>query len=148
MLILTRRLGQALYIRNSVRLSLRDKLRFHAVVAVLAPADSRVLWLGQLLQPAVLPAGGAMYLLPLLSGQHFQVDEADVRVWFDTSTGSRRYRDRAVRFGVSAPLTWPVHREEVLLRIREEQELQLPLSAQSDDMSRSPPHSMPEEAAA
>lgn len=121
MLVLTRKLGQAIHIGEHVRIRLRDKTRFHAVVAVLAPLELPVEWDDRPVRPAWLPQGGGMSLIPLLSGERFRVGDALVRVWFDTGPGARRYRERAVRFGVGAPLDVAVHREEVLARIRASQ---------------------------
>jgi len=121
MLVLTRKIGQALHIGDHVRVCLRDKTRFHTVVSVLAPLELPVEWDDRPLRPARLPQGGGMTLIPLLSGERFRVGDAAVRVWFDTGPGARRYRERAVRFGVGAPLDVAVHREEVLARIRASQ---------------------------
>ena len=121
MLILTRRVGQTLYIGDRIRVSLRDKTRFHAVVAVSAPAELTAEWDGHPLRPARLPQGSATYLVPLLSGQSFRIGEAVVWARFYTGPGQSRYRERAVRFRIGAPRCIDVHREEVLTRIRASQ---------------------------
>lgn len=130
MLVLTRNIGQAIHIGDHIRLTLRDKTRLHAVVAVLAPAELPVQWDDRPLRPARLPQGGGMYLIPLLSGETFRVGDALVRVWFDAKAddGPRatHQRYRAVRFGVGAPRSTAVHRKEVLARISASRPLRSP----------------------
>jgi sRNA-binding carbon storage regulator CsrA len=117
MLILTRRVGETIYIGDDVCITVYDKLRYHVMIGVLAPANIELSFSDTCVRPAVLPDGERFYLLTLVSDDVFSVGEARVRVDFRPSfLGAGALRARQVRIGIAAPKQIDVHREEIYVR--------------------------------
>lgn len=117
MLKLTRRIGETIYIGDTVCLTVYDKLCYHVMLGVLAPPSIPVRLHGVPLRAAVLGDGAHFYLLTLLSQDHFTVGEAEVEVSFRNSySGFLGLRNRLVKIGIEAPRWITVDREEVYVR--------------------------------
>ena len=117
MLILTRRIGETIYIGETICLTVYDKLCFHVMLGVLAPPNASLLINGVTQRAAVLGDGAHFYLLTLLSQDRFTVGEAEVHVAFKpTYLGMAALRNRQVRIGVEAPRSVNVDREEIYAR--------------------------------
>lgn len=117
MLILTRRAGETIYIGDDICLTIYDKLRYHVMMGVLAPASVDLDFGGSSVRPVILPDGERFYLLTLLSQDAFTIGEAHVRVWFKPSfLGAEALRAREIRVGVTAPRSIEVNREEIYAR--------------------------------
>lgn len=117
MLTLTRRIGETIYIGDTICLTVYDKLCFHVMLGVLAPPTVPLFINGVRQRAAVLGDGAHFYLLTLLSQDVFTVGEAEVLVTFKpTYVGMAALRNRQVRIGVAAPRWIGVDREEVYAR--------------------------------
>jgi sRNA-binding carbon storage regulator CsrA len=117
MLILTRRVGETIYIGDSICLTVYDKLCYHVMLGVLAPPSVPLIVNGVNMRGAALGDGTCFYLLTLLSQDRFEVGDADVSVSFKpTYLGFAALRNRQVRIGVVAPRSITVDREEIRLK--------------------------------
>lgn len=117
MLILTRRIGETIYIGDDICVTVYDKLRYHVTMGVIAPVNVSVLYGQARLRPAILPGGERFYLIPLLTMDGFKVGDSDVRVNFNPSyLGVGSPLKRQIRVGVAAPQSVTVLREEVYHR--------------------------------
>jgi sRNA-binding carbon storage regulator CsrA len=113
-LILTRRIGETIYIGDTICLTVYDKLCFHVILGVLAPPGVPVLLNGMKMRGVLLGDGAHFYLLTLLSQDQFRVGEASVRVSFKpTYLGMEALRNRQIKIGVDAPKAIEVDREEI-----------------------------------
>ncbi|TXH69392.1 MAG: carbon storage regulator, partial [Lysobacteraceae bacterium] len=109
MLVLTRRIGEAIRIGDDVRLTVQARLRHHITLGVTAPGLTELLVEDATVTPRVLSGGRRFYLVPLLTGESVRIGEIEIRVCFDTAWAS----GRQVRLAIAAPRSVPVHREEV-----------------------------------
>jgi sRNA-binding carbon storage regulator CsrA len=128
MLTLTRRTGETIYIGDNTCITVYDRLRYHVILGVLAPANAS-LFVGQTsLRPAILPGGERFYLLTLLSQDVFWIDDIRVHVRFSTTylSAAPSYT-RQIRISVHAPRTVQIHREEIYLRTLREAGKRLPV---------------------
>jgi sRNA-binding carbon storage regulator CsrA len=117
MLKLTRRIGETIYIGDTICLTVYDKLCYHVMLGVLTPPGVPVRLHGVPLRAAVLGDGAHFYLLTLLSQDRFTVGEAEVEVAFKTSySGFLGLRNRLVKIGIDAPRWVTVDREEIYVR--------------------------------
>lgn len=117
MLILTRQTGETIYIGDDICLTVYDKLRYHVMMGVLAPADAVLDFGGTSVRPVILPDGVRFYLLTLLSLDEFTIGEAFVTVRFSPSfLNAASHRARQVRVGITAPRSIEVNREEIYAR--------------------------------
>ena len=67
MLLLTRRIGQTIYIGDDIRVTVHDRLRYHVTLGVVAPTELALHYSGAQLAPAVLPGGEHLYFITLLA---------------------------------------------------------------------------------
>jgi sRNA-binding carbon storage regulator CsrA len=117
MLILTRRIGETIYIGDDICITVYDKLRYHVSMGVITPVNTKVLYGDTCLRPAVLPDGERFYLISLLTMDEFQVGDTVVRVSFNPSyLGEVSPLKRQIRVGIDAPQSTTVLREEVYHR--------------------------------
>lgn len=117
MLKLTRRIGETIYIGDTICVTVYDKLCYHVMLGVLAPPAVPLRMHGVPLRAAVLGDGAHFYLLTLLSQDRFTVGEAEVEVAFKNSySGFLGSRNRLVKIGIQAPRWISVDREEIYVR--------------------------------
>ena len=117
MLILTRRVGETIYIGDTTCLTVYDKLCYHVMIGVLAPPNMQLCLAGTVVRPVVLPEGERFYLLNLQSQDAFTIGEARVHVRFNTSfDGFCELLKRQVKIGIEAPRSVEVNREEIHVR--------------------------------
>ncbi len=117
MLTLTRRVGETIYIGDHITVTVYDKLRYHLMLAVLAPPGVHLGFGGNRMRAVALPDGMGFYLLILLDRDAFTVGEARVSVRFKPSfLGVATLRAQQVRVSIDAPRSIEVHREEIYAR--------------------------------
>jgi sRNA-binding carbon storage regulator CsrA len=117
MLTLTRRTGETIYVGDDICVTVYDRLRYHVMIGVLAPANARVQFGEECLRPAILPDGERFYLLTALSQDAFWIDDVKVRVRFNpTYLGTASLRMRQVKIDIGAPQDVEIYREEIYLR--------------------------------
>jgi sRNA-binding carbon storage regulator CsrA len=127
MLTLTRRFGETIYIGDDTCVTVYDRLRYHVMIGVLAPANARLQFGDSCLRPAILPDGERFYLLTMLSQDVFWIDDVRVRVRFNpTYLSTVSVRMRQVKIDIDAPQSVEVYREEIYLRRLQEAGKQLP----------------------
>jgi len=129
MLVLSRGIGDSIYIDDAISLTVYDKLRFHAVLAVVSKRTLCVRFNDAPLHPAQFPGGERFYLAALLAGQTLHIDQTAVTVVFDT--GKLDSDDTPlthVRLCLDAPKGIAIHREEIHRRILRENNQPLPAS--------------------
>lgn len=127
MLTLTRRFGETIYIGDDTCVTVYDRLRYHIMIGVLAPANARLQFGESCLRPAILPDGERFYLLTMLSQDVFWIDDAKVRVRFNpTYLSTTSLRMRQVKIDIDAAQSVDVYREEIYLRRLQEAGKQLP----------------------
>lgn len=121
MLILTRRIGESIRIGDSVRLTVRAKLRGHIALTLSTPAHLRVTDDADVvLLPERQDHGGRRYRASLLLGDSLRIGE-HVTVWIGggrTSAAVTQARRRQVRIGIDAPRGVAIRREETLREAR------------------------------
>lgn len=114
MLTLTRRVGQSIYIDNAICITVYDRLRYHTTIAVLSPANAEIKLGGAIIRPAILAGGERFYLLTLLSGDDFTIDEVRIAVRFrPTLLSVQSLQKRQMKISIDAPKSRLVQREEV-----------------------------------
>lgn len=115
MLVLTRRIGESIRIGESVRLTVRGKLRGHIALTLDTPAHVRVIDdAGAVLLPERHGRGGRRYRASLLVGDSLRIGE-HATVWIGSgpeAAAASRTRGRQVRIGIEAPRGVAVHREK------------------------------------
>lgn len=117
MLTLTRRVGESIYIGDAICITVYDRLRYHATIAVLAPANAQVKFGDAIIRPAILPGGERFYLLTLLSGDEFTIGEIRISARFrPTLLNVKSPQRRQMKITVDAPKSTLVQREEVYLK--------------------------------
>jgi sRNA-binding carbon storage regulator CsrA len=117
MLVLTRRVGETIYIGDDICLTIYDKLCYHVMVGVVASPNINIEVGGTRVRHAILPDGNRFYLLTLLSQEVFLIGEAHVRVRFPPSLpDATTQRARQVWIGIHAPRSIVVDREEIHAR--------------------------------
>lgn len=117
MLTLTRRTGETIYIGDNICVTVYDRLRYHVMIGVLAPANARLQFGEACLRPAILPDGGRWYLLTMLSQDVFWIDDTRLHVRFNpTYLGTASLHMRQIKISVDAPPTVDICREEIYLR--------------------------------
>jgi sRNA-binding carbon storage regulator CsrA len=127
MLVLTRRVGESLYIGDDICLTVRDKLRYHVTIGVMAPPGVCVDYEGQTLRAAPRRAAGCCYLVSMLTREMLTIGKAVVYVGIPSP---RRLRHETangqVTIGIDAPQDVRIYREEIYRGILAEQGRQLP----------------------
>jgi sRNA-binding carbon storage regulator CsrA len=137
MLVLTRGIGQTVYIGRDISVTVYDRMRFHATLAIVAPSHSRVRYGSQTLGFAACPEGERLYLVTLLDDDAIWIDEAEVRVAFATGEPDMRpMPERCLRLLLSAPKSLSIYREEVYLRRLRERGETLPAWPMHEHISR------------
>lgn len=117
MLVLTRAIGQTLYIGRDVSVTVYDRMRYHATLAIVAPSHCKVRYGSQPLGFASCPQGERLYLVTLLEDDAIWIDEAEVRLAFTAGLPEMRpMPERSLRLLVNAPRSLSIYREEVYLR--------------------------------
>ena len=117
MLVLTRRIGETIYIGDDICVTVYDKLRYHVSMGVITPANVIVQYGDTRLRPAILPGGERFYLISLLTMDGFRIGDTHVSVSFNPSyLGTGSPLKRQVRVGIAAPQSVTVLREELYLR--------------------------------
>lgn len=117
MLTLTRRTGGTIYIGDDICVTVYDRLRYHAMIGVLAPANAKLRFGEESLRPAILPEGERFYLLTMLSQDSFWVDDIKVRVRFNPIyLSATSLRTRQIKIDIDAPRSIDIYREEIYLR--------------------------------
>lgn len=117
MLILTRRIGETIYIGDDICVTVYDKLRYHVSMGVIAPASVNVQYGNTRLRPAILPGGERFYLISLLTMDGFCIGDTHISVNFNPSyLGTGHPLKRQVRVGIVAPQSITILREELYLR--------------------------------
>lgn len=117
MLTLTRRLGETIYIGDDTCVTVYDRLRYHVMIGVLAPANARLQFGQSCLRPAILPDGERFYLLTMLSQDVFWIDDVKVRVRFNpTYLSTASLHMRQVKIDIGAAQSVEIYREEIYLR--------------------------------
>jgi sRNA-binding carbon storage regulator CsrA len=119
MLVFNRKVGQSIHLGDEVCLTVFDKLRYHVTLGIVAPATANVRLGAAEIRPAVLDDGAHFYMLSLLSGDAFSVDEVEIRVKFRSSgLSALGGGSNSVRIAIHAPAHIAVHRSEVYERFR------------------------------
>lgn len=117
MLTLTRRTGETIYLGDDICVTVYDRLRYHVMIGVLAPANARLQFGEASLRPAILPDGERFYLLTMLSQDVFFIDDVRVKVRFNpTYLAAVSLRTRQIKVDVHAPHAVEIYREEIYLR--------------------------------
>jgi sRNA-binding carbon storage regulator CsrA len=116
-LVLTRRIGESIRIGDSVRLTVRAKLRGHITLTLATAAHLRVTDDADVvLLPERQARGGRRYRASLLLGDSLRIGE-HVTVWVGSAPEPgpmSQTRGRQVRIGIDAPRGVAIHREEML----------------------------------
>lgn len=117
MLLLTRRVGETIYIGDAIRVTVHDRLRYHVTLGVIAPVHMPLHYGGAALAPAVLPGGERLYLVTLLACETLRIGPVELHADFHIPfpKGDPR-RERLVRIGIEAPKEISILREELYLR--------------------------------
>ncbi len=121
MLVLTRRIGESIRIGDSVRLTVRAKLRGHITLTLYAPTRVRLADDADIeLLPEKRGRHGIRYRASLLLGDSLRIGEV-VTVWIGGCPKRERMthmRGGQVRIGIEAPECVKIYREELYQRIR------------------------------
>lgn len=117
MLTLTRRTGETIYLGDDTCITVYDRLRYHVMIGVLAPAKAKLQFGEACLRPAILPDGERFYLLTMLSHDQFWIDDVKVGVRFNpTYLSAASLRMRQLKIDLDAPRSVEIYREEIYLR--------------------------------
>ncbi len=129
MLILTRGVGQAIYIGDDICVVVHERMVSQVTLGVLSPAKTLVHYAGEYVAPAVFANGEQFYLITLRNNEDMRINDSSVHVnlsaQYLSSTGQYPHQ---VRIGVIAPRAIPVHREEIYRRIQQQAGKRPPLS--------------------
>ena len=116
MLTLTRRVGETICLGDDIAVTVYDRLRFHVLVAIVAPAGTKVRSGEADVAPALLPDGGHFYLLTLIDHECFRIDDSLIRVRFShTQFFSAPKYKRQLKVDIDAPDWLTILREELCL---------------------------------
>lgn len=121
MLVLTRRIGESIRIGDAVRLTIRDKLRAHVTVSLIAPADLCITDDADVpVKPTWRRRCSQRYLIAMLAGDSLRIGDEIVVCFGERAIGGwlGLARGRQIRVGIDAPQEIPVHREEIYQRIQ------------------------------
>lgn len=128
MLTLNRRTGETIYLGDDTCITVYDRLRYHVMLGVLAPANACLQFGESHVRPAILPDGERFYLLTMLGQDLFWIDDIKVRIRFNpTYLGSVSLRMRQVKVDIDAPQSVDIYREEIYLRRLREAGRRLPV---------------------
>ncbi len=117
MLTLTRRTGETIYLGEDISVTVYERLRYHLLIAVIAPVHTRVRLGDARVRPVQLPGGEQFHLLTLLDHEEFQIDTCRLRFRFTpTVLAAGRNAKRQVKVDIDAPDWLDIVREEVALR--------------------------------
>jgi carbon storage regulator len=120
-LVLTRRVGESIRIGDSLRLTVRAKLRGHITLTLYAPTRARLTDdADNQLLPQKCGRHRHLYRISLLLGDSLRIGEV-VTVWIGGGPKRGRMapvRGGQVRIGIEAPECVKVYREELYQRIR------------------------------
>jgi sRNA-binding carbon storage regulator CsrA len=119
MLVLNRRIGQSIYLDDSVCLTVFAAQRDRILIAVIAPAAARVhstdaVVCSAIHDAAVLDGDERPYLFALRNGQTLAIDASEIQVRFSScALSTLRKGPGRVQLAVRAPAHVVVQREEI-----------------------------------
>jgi Global regulator protein family len=109
MLALTRRIGEAVKIGDSVRLTVRHRIRELMLIDLTAPAGSRLTCENAPLTSMPASSGLERYLCSVLAGERLNL--GDILIVFCSPRGARGH-NRQILLRIDAPLEFAISRED------------------------------------
>lgn len=109
MLALTRRIGESVKIGDSVRLTVRHRIRELMLIDLTAPAGSRLTCENAPLTSMPTSSGLERYLCSVLAGERLNL--GDVLIVFGSPRGARG-NNRQILLRIDAPLEFAISRED------------------------------------